>query len=397
MKKENELIEELNKLYGNFKDAADQLADERRQFGEATGETQQKVDGLTEKITDLYKQIDDLRAELKAPRAPAVDELDEAQQLHYRAMDKFLRHGRKRMDIFEPEELRALSEASDTDGAFFTPTEMESSILMAASNLAVMRPLVNTGTTSRQAVAEGILSKPIVAWGAENLDIDEQTLEAGINLLNIYDLKALYLVSNDTLDDAEANIIGELSAAFGRVIAEEEDIVIAAGSGFRRPKGFTVDTDIQANYTKTGVAAGLSDGSNNGMDALINCLTALKGTYRVNSTWVFNSATMGLVMQFKDDYGQYLWQPMTQQGAPATLLGRPTAVNEGMPDVGANAFPIALADFRVGYKLRDRSGLTIKRLDERYAEKDQVGFIIKKRLGGKPTLPECYQLVKCEA
>jgi len=106
---------------------------------------------------------------------------------------------------------------------------------------------------------------------------------------------------------------------------------------------------------------------------------------------------MGLIMQFKDDYGQYLWQPMMQQGAPAMLLGRPTAVNEGMPDVGAGTYPIALADFATGYKLKDRSGLTIKRLDEKYATYDQVGFLVKKRLGGKTTLAECFRVIKVSA
>jgi HK97 family phage major capsid protein len=274
---------------------------------------------------------------------------------------------------------------------------MESGIQMNASNIAVMRPLCNVGTTSRSAVISGLLSKPIVAWGSEKLQVSKQILEAGVDRLDIHDLKALYLVSNDTLDDSEADIVGELSMAFGRVIAETEDIAIAAGTGFKQPQGYTTLAAIQANFTKTGVAAALSDGSNNGMDALISCLTALKGTYRLNSTWTYNSATMGLIMQFKDDYGQYLWQPMMQQGAPALLLGRPTAVNEGMPDVGAGAFPIVLGDFKMGYKLRDRSGLAIKRLDELYAEYDQVGFIVKKRVGGKPNLPEAFQCIKVAA
>lgn len=395
-KTEKQLIEELNKLHKNFTEAVDKLDSEREERAEASVETRGLVDTLTEQMTGVIASIDEVRAEMAAPPPPNPDDMTEEQQVHHRAMGKFLRRGVKHGSL-EPEELRALTEASDTDGAFFTPDEMESSILMNASNIAVMRPLCNTGTTSRQAVVEGMISKPIVGWGQENLQVPKQVLEAGIHRLDIYDLKALYLISNDTLDDSESDIVGELSAAFGRVIAEEEDVVIAAGTGFNQPQGFSTLAAIQANFTKTNVAAALSDSTYNGMDALIECLTTLKGSYRLNSTWVYNSATMGLIMQFKDDYGQYLWQPMLQQGTPAMLLGRPTAVNEGMPDVAAGAFPIALADFRMGYKLRDRTGLAIKRLDELYAEYDQVGFIVKKRLGGRPTLPEAYQMIKVAA
>lgn len=395
MKNEQELIVEINKLHKNFTEAVDRMDSERAAAGEASAETRAMVDTLTADIQKVYAQIDELRSDLAVRNVPAPGELTEAQATHKRAMELYLRKGLKAE--YTPEERRALTEASDADGAFFAPEDMESGIMMKASNIAVMRPLCDIGTTSRMAVVQGIISKPIVGWGSENLEISKQTLQAGADRLDIEDLKALYLVSNDTLDDSEADIIGELSMAFGRVIAEEEDIVIAAGSGFKRPLGFTQVAAIQANYTPTGVAAALSDGTHNGMDCLISALTSLKGTYRANSTWAFNSATMGLVMQFKDDYGQYLWQPQSQQGAPATLLGRPTAVNEGMPDVAAGAYPIAIADFQMGYKLRDRAGLAIKRLDERYAEYDQVGFIVKKRVGGKPKLPECYQLVKVAA
>ena len=400
MKTEQELLEEVGKLHKNFTDAVDKMDQERKDSGASTAETRGLVEELTLKISDpetgLYKQIDDLRAKLAAPPAPDPDQMSDEQRTHHEGMGKWLRRGMKHGEL-TPEERRALTEASDTDGAFFAPTEMEAGIQMNASNIAVMRNLVNVGTTSRQSVVQGLLSKPIVGWGSEKLAVPKQILEAGADRLDIYDLKALYTISNDTLDDSDADIVGELSMAFGRVIAEQEDIVIAAGSGFKRPQGFSNYTAAIANFTKTSVAAALSDATYNGMDALISCLTALKGTYRMNSTWVFNSATMGLIMQFKDSYGQYLWQPSKQEGAPTMLLGRPTAVNEGMPDVAAGAFPICLADFQSGYKLRDRTGLAIKRLDELYAEYDQVGFIVKKRVGGKPNKPEAYQFIKVAA
>jgi len=51
-------------------------------------------------------------------------------------------------------------------------------------------------------------------------------------------------------------------------------------------------------------------------------------------------------------------------------------------------------DFKAGYKIRDRKGLTVQRLIERYAEYDQTGFKIVKRVGGQVTLVEAFCPVK---
>ena len=68
-----------------------------------------------------------------------------------------------------------------------------------------------------------------------------------------------------------------------------------------------------------------------------------------------------------------------------------------MPDIAAGTFPIAFGDIRAGYKVRDRAGVTVRRLAERYAEYDQTGFLLKKRVGGMVTLPEAFACVKIAA
>jgi HK97 family phage major capsid protein len=88
---------------------------------------------------------------------------------------------------------------------------------------------------------------------------------------------------------------------------------------------------------------------------------------------------------------------MIDKGGKPTLLGRPVVNPEGMPDVAANAYPVLLGDFKAGYKIRDRSGVTITRLTERYAEYDQTGFMLKKRVGGGVALAEAFTCLKIDA
>ena len=57
---------------------------------------------------------------------------------------------------------------------------------------------------------------------------------------------------------------------------------------------------------------------------------------------------------------------------------------------------MAFGDFNY-YWIGDRLGITFKRLNERFAETGQIGFIASKRLDGKLILPEAVQLLKMKA
>ena len=292
------------------------------------------------------------------------------------------------------DELRSLSSATDSDGAFLIPVAWENQIIMAAYDGAELRPIVQVGTTGRDRVMMPSLKKPVVAWGPAGLAVTPQDLSAGGESIVNFDLKALALIHNNTLDDADADVWGELQNAFSMAVAEAEDDAFGTGDGATMPQGVLTNAGVRANFTPSKVAAAMSDANNNGVDPLIDMLHALKKTYRRNATWAMNSTTEGKVRQLKDTQGQYLWQPPVMAGNPATLLGRPVVNPEGFPDIGAGAFPIVVGDFRSGYKVRDRSGLTVQRLVERYAEFDQTGFIIKRRTGGKVTLSEAFRCLK---
>ena len=177
------------------------------------------------------------------------------------------------------QELRnSLSAASDSDGGFLIPPSFESGIIMDAYDMAEIRPNAQVSPTGRDTVYIGALSKPLVGWGRTNLKVTPQKLNAGVRRITIFDLKALALIHNNTLDDSDADIVGELSAAFSMAIAEAEDVAFAAGPGDDGPQGIVASEDVQANNVISGVAAGLTDSSNNGIDALISCFYTPKTT-----------------------------------------------------------------------------------------------------------------------
>jgi HK97 family phage major capsid protein len=102
------------------------------------------------------------------------------------------------------------------------------------------------------------------------------------------------------------------------------------------------------------------------------------------------------LMTLKDGAGQYLWKPSLEIGKPDTLLNKPVYTSQYMPAItGTNADKgkkiLLFGDFSY-YWIAARKGRTLKRLEERYAEYDQVGFRGTQRVDGKLILPEAVQV-----
>ena len=350
--------EELNRTFEEFKTRNDQaIAEAETRNGEATAETKVIVDKVNEDITEIRTAMKEFETRMNRPNfKPESDvKADGEKELRAASFKKWLRYGFDgEKTVWTPEEKRSLSSASDGSGGFLVPVEWESGVIMNAFNLAELRPICQVGTTGRDTVQLGALSKPTVAWGRSDIAITTQVLTAGGERITIYPLRAIALVHNDTLDDAEADLNSEINGAFGRAVAESEDDAFSAGAGDDSPKGVTADTRVQANKVNSGVADALSDATHNGVDVLTDVLYKPKKTYRKNGTWAFNSTTEAAIRKLKDGEGRYLWQPPVQEGRPALLLGKPIINPEGMADIAANAYPIVFGDFMAGYKIRDK-------------------------------------------
>lgn len=95
-----------------------------------------------------------------------------------------------------------------------------------------------------------------------------------------------------------------------------------------------------------------------------------------------NSATAIRLRQIVDTTNRYLWAPTGNliEGVEHPLLGYRVEIDEGMPDIGADATPIAFGDFRQGYVIVDRQG--IRPEEDRITQKGRVVFDLYKRVGG---------------
>lgn len=400
----NEVLTEIKKTHELLKLHVDKQIEEVRATGYSRADTDSQVNtinialgDLREKYNRLDKEANEIRAISQRPQYRDSDKRKTEEEIRTeKAFEKFVRFGagERGKAYFSDEEMRALSPSTDAMGQYLVPTSWESDLITFAYEQAEIRPVSNVATTGRDKVFIPSLSKVAVSWGHAALEIPETQLTAGGEHIDIHDLRCLILIHNNTLEDADADIWGELSTMGSLAVSEAEDDAFANGTGVNEPKGLISDSRVQANYTPSGVAAALNDATHNGVDALTDMFYSIKKTYRTRGVFAFNSVTEGVIRKLKDANGQYLWQPPVQAGNPATLLGRPVINPEGMPDIAANTYPIVFGDFRMGYRIRDRRGITVQRLVERYAEKQQTGFILTRRVGAQVTLPEAFACVK---
>lgn len=201
---------------------------------------------------------------------------------------------------------------------------------------------------------------------------------------------------DDSIVDLERWIADEVQAEF----AAQEGASFVAGNGTNKPRGFldyTKTAEASHSWGSLGYVATGADGDfgDSPMDALIDLIYTPKQAFRANGRFVMNRSVVGQLRKFKDAEGNYLWQPSTQAGAPATLMGYPVTEAEEMPDIDAGSFSIAFGDFARGYLIVDRVGIRVLR--DPFSAKPYVLFYTTKRVGGGVQHFDAIKLLKFAA
>jgi HK97 family phage major capsid protein len=129
-------------------------------------------------------------------------------------------------------------------------------------------------------------------------------------------------------------------------------------------------------------------------DGLIEAKFTLKSQYWGNSRWVFHRDALKRITKMKDGEGQYLWSQSVRDGEPDRILGLGMVTSEWAPSTFTTGQYVGLlGDFK-HYWIADALSMQIQRLNELYAETNQVGFIGRLETDGAPVLEEAFVRVK---
>ena len=412
-----QLFEEKQHAFHEYKKANDERIAKLEKH-EGVAELEQKLARMNDAMDERDERIEKQIAELKRFGTAQNGQEQEAEVKS--AFNKLLRSGSSaRMTESEVEALAkkqaemsngrvsasefksAMIAGSDPDGGYFVLPDLDKSIMKLAQEEVALMNLAQVVTTSSSVYNKRVrISGSGYTWeGEETHPETTETPKYSVLAFPVHTIAANPSISQELLQDADVNVEAELMEAMNADFVEGIGDALINGNDNRRPRGLlSYSTVKEANwkwgslaYTPTGAANGFA--AEHGGDALINTLYSLKTPYLSNASWLMNRSTLAEIRKMKDGQGNYLWQPSFQIGQPDTLLGYGLRLDSKMPNIAANTTPIAFGDFRRGYLVVRRSGMTLIR--DQYTQKPYVVFSTRMRLGGGVQNFEAIKLLKC--
>lgn len=380
-------IDTLGRAFEEFKRTNDQRL--------AAVETKGVADPL------LAEKLDKLNAVLDAPQAIVTetqqkvnrlaladghqDETPDAREAKV-AYGAFCRKGEPGVRA-----LKTQSVSVDGDGGFGVPPDLSGRIVRRVFDSSPIRQIATVTQIGVGDALEGIVfyGQAGATWAAE-LSTRATTTTPALKKyrIQVHELYALPLITQQLLDDAAFNVEMELETHVARDIAIAEAAAFVSGTGNSQPRGLASFTTAatadgtRAWGTPEHVATGTSGGygtAPNGSDKLVDLVHKLKTEYRQNASWLMNKGVLGTTRQLKAN-SQYIWLPGMEQGAASTLLGFPVREAEHMPALGANSLSVAFGDFRAGYQIVEKLGMRVLRNPYRTPGFVEFQFVV--RVGG---------------
>ncbi|MEO8245027.1 MAG: phage major capsid protein [bacterium] len=331
---------------------------------------------------------------------PALSAHTELDLSHKKALGAYLRTGDDDGLRGLQLEGKAMSTAVSADGGYLLNPQMSENIQSMLASTASLRSIANIVQIDASTYDVIVDNTDVGSgWQAE-LSAVSETTTPNINRISIKlnDLSAMPKASQRLLDDAAFDVEGWLSQKIATRFIRAEASAFINGTGSDQPKGILLPTKVanaswtwgNLGYIPTGAASDFA--STNPIDCLISLVYALAADYRANGVFVMNSKTAGAVRKIKDTEGRFMWSDGLAAGQPATLMGYRVLVAEDMPDIAANAYPVAFGDFAAGYTIAERPDLRILR--DPFSAKPNVLFYASKRVGGDITDYAAIKLLK---
>jgi HK97 family phage major capsid protein len=315
---------------------------------------------------------------------------DEAKEKRAKAFRSYLRYGTEGMTAEERQafgrprvyrtdesgqtEERAQGIVDGTAGGYLVPEGFNSELIVS---MKAYGPMLDPGITREIATASG----NIIPWPSmddtanqgrrlsENTQVNPTQVKFGVNNLYAYKYTTdVVLVSNELLADSgidpEQIIRDAMAIRMGRIVNSD----LTVGTGASMPTG--ISYAATAGYTAASSTA-------IAFDDMIETEHSLDPDYRKlpGVRWQFHDTTLKALRKLKDGDGQYIWQPASVIAkAPATILGYDYEINQAMAQIATGQKSVIFGDHQ-RYVVRRVREFMVRRLVERYADFDQVGFI----------------------
>ena len=340
-------------------------------------------------IDELEARINDLKAIQEREKKQILNEnnekKDKPQDEEYRnAFFQYVRRGRGELAAEQP---ATLNTGVDAEGGYLVPTTFANTIIEKLRDSNYLWQAATIEQTSSEKKIPTSVSKPQFGWIDELGQYPVTDASFGQLTVDAYKVGGILKISEELLYDNTYNLEDRLSRDFTNAARDASEAAFVAGDGNQKPRGLILDAEV-------GITAATADAVT--FDEIIKLVHSLRPPYRRNARFLLNDQTAMAIRLLKNTDGQYIWRASVEAGMPDRLLGYPVAYSENMPNMEANAKPIAFGDFSY-YTIYIRRGIVMQRLNEKYADTGEVGFKTHMRVDGLLTLPEAVKVLQMAA
>ena len=320
----------------------------------------------------IQKELDDEKAkvaeeEKRQKEQQALDEKDKAK------VPEGLRDVGRKISEESEKFIKDLREAVQLGTRFVgsLPTEMATAIQTKMEQLAGIYSRCSIHKASGDYVVVVESEVVTVSYTAESAAISETSPNLKPIKLSALKLAGLARISSEMLSDLAVDVMSWITNEFAKAFARQMEHEILLGPGTDGDK--TKIRGIITNSTNTVTAVSATEVT---WEEVKKTVQAIKG-YRTGATIVVSQQIHDQIHSFKDG-SKYMFD---QTRNIERIMGCPVLISDQMPAIAGGKAALVVGNFAY-YHIADRQDVTIRVLEERYAEYDQVGIKATKRVDG---------------
>jgi HK97 family phage major capsid protein len=340
-------------------------------------------------------------AELDEATGDAAKQAEERKKKERRAFEQYFRFGHNGVD----QELRSFVRRETRDittatGATMVPQDFYPILTDAMKYYGPISQLVGqkrtTGGAPMKIALDNDTGNSLTILGETVAVTEVDPTFSGFILSTDTVTTGIVKITLQELQDSYFNLDSWIRMKFGQRLGRGYESQITLGNGSNVASLIGAATLGATATGNNGTTGATGTGANSiGYDDIVALYTALDPAYIGNATWLFNSLTRGFLLGVKDGFGRPLFIPNPSSGSFDMLLGRPVVLNQALPNIAASAVGTVLfGDLQQGYIFRTDGDISILRLDERFADTLEVGFIGYSRIGGASMDAGTHPIVK---
>lgn len=383
-------LDEQGKLFHEFKKANDERIAKLEANG-AVGEVNTKLAKMEAAFQKNEETLENLEKAIAANNRIEFGRSPEVQKV-MQAFKKLLVTG----DATEYSAIHAaVKTTSDPDGGFAVPEDIDAVVDKLMLESSPMMQLCGTKRFGANYHKLVNIRGAVTENSAELATISETATSKLVKISTVYGKRvAAPIISQESLEDMffdpEEWVRDDVSEELFENLEEE---FITGNGSLNKTKGFlsypsSADVDgtrafgtIQ--YINSGVSGGFRafDAATavSPVDDLIDMQTALKEKHHAGASWLVNRSVKGTMRKFKDNDGNYIWQPRLTLGEQEVLLGFPLRTSHFMPAAAAGSLSVVFGDFKRAITLVVRPGLSVIR--DNLTQAPNLRFVFSKRYG----------------